>query len=369
MPGVVRIRRACRGMLILTACAAPAAAQPSPPSAPAWSVTTLDQVDLWYHGLAVLGYGVDEPAALYDPGYGRHVRSDKDRLGISPTPLDRAAVGLAGTFAGDPAFEILHFLPLYFASTDWSTMLEGLRTLSDGGSPVRRIAQPHTGVDPRIDRTLGALAASLPRRAQRTALRRFAELLDYEWGIYLRDQRLRSTAMRAAHARALEQRWNTEFAPALRGYLTQIDRERGTIILSPSLGREGRTVERWGDAAASAIVAIAPPRSIAPAATRAAAFDVLRELCFATSRAVIEDPHGQPVDPVAAEQLNRNTAIRCGALVLERYLPQMRAGYEAHVLATQPRESSPDSATGHLAHAFPLPWEVERRLARVIESP
>lgn len=368
MPGVVGIGRAWRGLLILSACAAPAAAQPSTPNAPGWSVTTLDQVDLWYHGLAVVGYGVDEPAALYDPRYGRHVRAGKDRAGISATPLDRASARLAATFGQDPAFEIVHFLPLYFAATDWPAMLQALRTLADSGSPPRPPANSRGNMDPRVDRTLSALAAQLPRQAQRTALRRFAELLDDEWQRYLRDARQHSTAERAAHARALEQLWNSEFAPALRRYLAQIDRERGTIILSPSLGREGRTV-RWGDAAAGAIVAIAPPRSAAPEATRAAAFDVLRELCFSTSRAVLDHLPGHSVDPVAAEQMNRTTAARCGALVLQRYLPRMRAGYEAHLLATQPRTSPPDSTTDRLAQAFPLPSEVEWRLTRVIESP
>ena len=347
---------------IVAAPAAPSAAQP-PPVAPAWRVTSLDQVDLWFHGVALLGVGVPEPAGLYDPAYAPAVSRMKERSGLAATPLDRASRTMASTFSREPAFEIIHFLPLYFAAADWPAMLQALRALAGDDE------SPHGRVDPRTSRAVGALAAILPQPAQRTALRRFGELLDEEWHLYLRDQTRRSSGLRAAQARAVEQRWNEEFAPALERYLAQIGREHGTIVLTPALGREGRTVERVGDGTAGALVAIAAPRSVAPEEATAAAFDVLRELCFATSRVVNDQPDGHAVDPMAAELASRVVAVRCGALVLQRYLPHHRAAYQARLLALRMPAAPPDSTTHRFARAFPLSPQVEHRLARAIGSP
>lgn len=354
---------AWRGILILAFASARAAAQPSPSVAPAWRVTTLEQVDLWYHGIALAGFGVAEPAALYDPRYAFDVRRTKQRMGLAATPLDRAARAIAVTFGSDPAFEIVHFLPLYFAAADRPTMLQALRTLDSQNGP------PGNGRDAPTSRAVAALATVLPRPAQRTVLRQFAELLDDEWRLYLRDDERRASGVRAAQASAFEQRWNVEFAPALAGYLAQINRERGTIVLSRALGREGRTVERVSALAAGAIVAIAAPRSVAPEDMTAAAFDVVRELCFATVRAVGHESGGRSVEPVADEQASRAAAVRCGALVLQRYLPHHRAAYQARFLAVRQPAAAPDTTTDRFVRAFPLTLEVERRLARAIASP
>lgn len=355
--------RAWLGIVLLAIVAARSHAQESPPAARAWRVTALDQVDLWYHGVAVVGYGVAVPDALYDPGYAPIVRGAKERQGLAATPLDRAARTLATTFRRDPAFEIVHFLPLYFATAEWPAMLQALRAMA-GDDKASRLPG-----DARTDRAVGALAAILPRQSQRAALRRFAELLDAEWRMFLRAETARARDLRTAQARALEQRWNVEFAPALAHYLAQIGQERGTIVLSPPLGHEGRMVERMGGATAGALVAITAPRSASPEDMAAAAFDVLRELCFATSRAVSDPPDGQAVEPAAAEQASRAAAVRCGALVLQRYLPRYRAAYQARFLAIRRPMSSPDTTTDRFASAFPLPPHVERRLTRAIESP
>ena len=359
--------RNIRGQLVLLIVfllvALPVAAQPPRTTAPAWRVSTLEQVDLWYHGVAVVGYGVAEPAALYDPGYVSAVRRTKARLGLAETPLDRAARSVAGTFARDSAFEIVHFLPLYFAAGDWPALHAALRRLAAADGLGTR------GADPATDRSLAALAAIIPHPAQRRTLRDFADLLNDEWRIYLRSEERRSAGQRAALADALERRWNDVFVAALAPYLTQIRRTHGTIVLSPALGREGRTVARAGSPAAGALVAIAAPRSLAAEAVTDAAFDVLRELCFATARAVGDSQDSGPVDPGAGELASRTIAVRCGALVLQRYLPHLRAAYQARFVALQQPTAPPDTTTARFARAFPVPADVERRLAHALALP
>ncbi len=88
---------------IAAAPAIPAAAQP-PAAAPSWRVTTLDHVDLWYHGVALLGVAVPEPAGLYDAAYAPAVRRLRAQLRVAATPLERASRDLASTFQREPAF-------------------------------------------------------------------------------------------------------------------------------------------------------------------------------------------------------------------------------------------------------------------------
>lgn len=358
---LVRWLRAGLLLLAVPAAARPADAQRAATlaaagTAPAWRVTTLDHVDLWYHGLALIGFGVAEPAALYDPAYAPRVRAAKQRRGLAPTPLDRAAAAMASTFERDRAFEINHLLPLYFANADWPAILHAVRTLDRGGS--RR--------DLGSERIARVLAAALPRSEQRGTLRRFAEMLEAERGLWLAAETNAAAGSRLARARAVERRWNTVFAPSLAPFLTHIGRAQGTIVLSPPLGREGRNVGPLSGASSASIVAIAMPLDDGDEETTAAAFDILRELCFATARTVLGDrvPSG---DPVAAETLSRAIAVHCGAKMLRRYLPQYRAAYEARFIPPS-AAAAVDTASDGLARTFPLPPAIEERLVAELAS-
>lgn len=338
---------------------APLATTPAAaPTAPAWRVTTLDHVELWYHGLAVVGFGVADPASLYDPTYAPRVRAARRRRGLAPTPLERAAAAMASSFERDRAFEVVHFLPLYFATADWPAFLRAMRTL-DGASAPR---------DPDSERIARVIAPALPRPDQRRTLRRFAEMVEADRALWLAAETTADAGSRLARARAVERRWNTEFAPALTPFLAHIGRAHGTVVLAPQLGREGRNVEVRGASAGASIVAIAMPLAKGTAETTAAAFDILRELCFATARTVLRDR--APVrDPVAAEALSRAVAVRCGAIALRRHLPQHLAAYEARFIPLSEEAAPADTPGDRLVRAFPLPPAIEQRLVAEIASP
>lgn len=339
------------------ATGAPLAATPAAGRAtPAWRVTTLDHVELWYHGLAIVGFGIAEPAALYDSAYAPRMRAARRRRGLAPTPLDRGAAAMASALERDRAFEIMHFLPLYFATADWPAFLHAVRTLDGDGS--RR--------DPGSERVSGGIALALPRPDQRRTLRRFAELLEAERALWLAAETNAAAGSRLARARAVEQRWNTEFAPALAPFLARIGGAHGTIVLAPQLGREGRYLQPRAGAAGASIVAVAMPPGDGTEETTGAAFDILRELCFATARTVLRD-RAPLRDPVAAEALSRAIAVRCGAIVLRRHLPHHLAAYEARFLP-RARALAADTANDRLARAFPLAPTIEQRLVAEIGS-
>jgi hypothetical protein len=59
-----------------------------------WTVRASAAADLWYHGLAVVGFGAGGPFPLYNRDYAERVRAAKQEAGVYPTALDSVAAGL-----------------------------------------------------------------------------------------------------------------------------------------------------------------------------------------------------------------------------------------------------------------------------------
>jgi hypothetical protein len=79
----------------------------------AWPLVEVPYVDLWFHGLALVGFRGFGPPPLYDPGCATRIRRAKDSLGISLTALDHRPEWLRTAFEEDSCFDVLHFVPMY----------------------------------------------------------------------------------------------------------------------------------------------------------------------------------------------------------------------------------------------------------------
>ena len=64
-----------------------AAAQPSPSAAPAWRVTTLEHVDLWYHGIALIGADFST-SLLIQPERSKDEEKDEDLGALTKSRTD-----------------------------------------------------------------------------------------------------------------------------------------------------------------------------------------------------------------------------------------------------------------------------------------
>ena len=64
-------------------------AVPKVSGGPGWAVRSAAHVDLWYHGLAVVGFEGFSPLPLYSPEYAERIRRAKEAQGVYPTTLDR----------------------------------------------------------------------------------------------------------------------------------------------------------------------------------------------------------------------------------------------------------------------------------------
>ena len=136
-----------------------------------WVVSSGPHVDLWYHGLAIVGLDQDAGLELYSPGYVERVNGAKQALGVYPTALDRAADDLRDGFEADRVFQSLHFLPLFFPTATPDQMLRGLNAVTDGSVADSGAVTLETGVG------LGFVVAAFANQEQRELLGRFIDVL------------------------------------------------------------------------------------------------------------------------------------------------------------------------------------------------
>lgn len=335
------------------------AAQPARPATPParWLVRESATVDLWYHGLATIGYDGPGPLPYHVVGYARGMRRVKAARGLEPTPLERDAAPLRAALARDSAFEVLHFLPLYFATTEPAVFLRILRSVADG-SPIGPLT-------PGQRAAIEAVREQLGTGAERAALGLLARDLDSEWREFYAGWATRSAAARREALDALQRRWDESFAPALAVPLAALALRRGTIYVVPALGPEGRVV---ADAPAGGVPVIAVSWALDDRADPAPLLAAVRELCFPIVRR-LPSAVAASADRVAAAGESARAAVRCGAALLDATAPALAAAY---------RETFRRAAGGAGSHrtfdeAYPLARTTERALAaelrRLLASP
>jgi hypothetical protein len=300
----------------------------SQPAASAWEVRSSPAVDLWYYGLAAVGFSGPGSLSWYNPDFVATLRSERTSRGFGKSRLEEESGRFARAFRRDTVFEALHFLPLYYASDDASTLTASLRSLSTSGN---------------------ALAPVFPTAAERKTLAEFADALDAERP-YVVQSRARAK-LTSQVIDKLDAQWKREFLPVIEQYLRDLGVRRGVLLISPALGSEGRIV-RLGDEIIIA-VGLGNPRS--PAAPLYAA---VRELCFPLVGHVNGLTDGVTSRLTAIDVTNR-AAVRCGAMLLDISSATMGAEYRRLYL-----EASSDdwNVPRDFDARFPLTKAVEKSL-------
>ncbi|MGB5527207.1 MAG: hypothetical protein WBN79_10135 [Gemmatimonadota bacterium] len=343
--------------VVLTVSAESLAAQESAAEQGSWRVLPLPHVDLWYHGLAVTGFEGSGPDPLYDPSYRARIREVEEGLGVYPSALDRGSPGFAAAFQADSAFELLHFVPLYFASAGPDRMLSALTQVGETGNA--RVE------DPAAQFGAGIVAQLLPEERQRDVLLEFTRALSSEWATWFEDAWTRSVLDRRVDLAALQSVWDERFAGPLRPYLERHQLDQGALIVSPQVGLEGRVFSGSpADRTDNLVVVHFPPRGDRLEATLHYA---VRELCFPAARLAMDAAGPMPTDRLAASARSTRAAVRCGDLLLERVAPGEAAAYRrSFVPATA---SASDEATREAFHrAYPLDAGLEVALAAEIAN-
>lgn len=309
------------------------------PKGPAWTVSRDPFTDLWFHCLALIGYEGYGPLTLYDHTYASRTRVEKRRAGVTTT-LDTRATELRAAFANDSAFEVLHFVPLYFVGREPRLALAELRRAAT--SPVRSSSTPAQ-----------LIAAALATPHERTLFLAFIQTAEAEWTSYLQDRWAARAGTENASVQELETRWADRFAAPLDPYLDAVELGRGVIIVSPAVGIDGRFVR---DGAGSAIVVVSSDRSGVADAPLIAA---VRELTFP----LLDRLHARlsaSAARIAAARARDIAAVRAGALVLDATDHQLAAEYRRRFLQLTTR---PD-----FENAYPIDPQAESELRELIAA-
>ena len=332
------------------------------PQAGQWVVGADAVVDLWYHGLAISGIQTGAGMPLYDVGYRGRFVAARAAAGADATPMEAAAPEILGRLRLDPAFEVLHFVPLYFPGVGTDQLIDALRQVASSDDPIPVVR------DPMVRFGATAVAGILTTPDQRRALGRYLDLLDAERGSFYAEFARTLHGQFQARAAALQTRWNGEMAVALWPYLTRYSLERGRLTVSPTLGLDGRILEGdrsnpWDNQMVVGwnpdLVEGADGALFADLVSRSA-----RELCFPAVRRAMDSAGIDPATPSAGAEISGRAATRCGDLLLDQYLPAYGPAYRRW--ATGAGASSPSADPAVFAAAFPLEPGLEQALLEAV---
>jgi hypothetical protein len=326
-----------------------------------WSVAADPSMDLWFHGMALIGVQGPGGAPLYDVGYGAEMRGEKERRGIAATPLDQAVPTLRAAVASESELELLHFLPLYFPGVSRSGLLQAVEAISTAGSGVPAVA------DPRAEFGATAIASIIRDPDQREVLGVFAEALEEEWnlfyGNYWRDRQVRVEGAMTEAGRTFNESVLPAAAPFLRGFGLQA----GRLMPSPPVGLEGRILagdpsNPWDN---QVVVGLEGATEDVSGLVTEITARFLKEACYPAVREAMSASGLAGSDPVADARISSDAATRCGGMVLDRFVPSMSQEYSNWVLDARGGTNSPST---DLQEAFPLPPALERALLQVIQG-
>jgi len=288
-----------------------------------WTFVDEPFADLRFHGLAVVGFYGFGPMPLYDPAYAIAVGRDREARGKRPTSLQRERGRFLGAFQADEAFEVLHFVPLYFEGASTTDALDALRAVADqpDGTPTPRGLHTRFGA--------AAVAAVLEGRAERATLGDFVDALRTEWRAEVAPRRQRTREARRALLERLATTWRREYVPLLSDFLRREGLKGAVVMPVPALGAEGRFVPGNRATGQGNIAAVGLPRGEPGEVVSAALSSLVREICFTAVREAFAPFEKRFRDRYQASRASDRAATRCGELLLESRAPERLAAYRA----------------------------------------
>jgi len=348
---------ALAGVLLASPATMSAQSAPAQAAAPLrWPVRTLDHVDLWLHAFALLDSD-SSAVPIYRRGYRDSLTVIKNRRNIL-TALDgnREALqrGLERRGYLDAQF-------LAFGFNSWDSMRAVLeRFLQIEGDPRR-------AGDRELSQLMAGLAGLFPSASDREWLRLFVAGVQDEYVRFFRAEHAAQLRARAATITAVDSLWQQVYRARFERFLNNTGQRQGDVLLTLSLGGEGRT---GPGAAGRPMVAVTWPEQTSDAV------EVLYVLAHEITGSLVGPVVADNVTPAQqrsgeASRLVSLAQVRTGALLLTRVAPELLAGYQRYYLAQTGRAAS-DSATGDALTAafdaaFPLPGVIAEALARQVD--
>jgi hypothetical protein len=175
-----------------------------------------------------------------------------------------------------------------------------------------------------------------------------------EWATFARADRAAHELNDRRVARELQSAWDDRFAHVLDGYLAAMHIGRGTILVSPAIGNEGRIIR---DPSGAAIIVVSSERGVV--GDNDALLRSVRELAFPLLNQ-LRTPLTTSTSRIVAEQARDAAAVRAGAIILDAADESLAADYRRLFL---------DAIGGRsFDTAFPLNNEATMELRRLVIS-
>jgi hypothetical protein len=332
----------------------PARTAPSPATrAPAWRVTTMEHVDLWLHGFALLTSDTGH-VPFFARGYKQRVVAAKRQKNLF-TQLDANQQDLSARFASNPSLTNAQFLAMYFGS------FQEIVTATDFF--IRSNGNPRAASDPAIQQQIALLAANFPSPADRNWLRLFVQSLQDENTRFFHAYWTGEQQARGAAYAAVQEAWLSRYYPKLSRFLNNTQQASGQLVLSLPLGGEGRTVN---DGKQSNIIAVEFPPTVdaAPEALFGFVHEAIAKL---VSESIADNTTAAEQRSGATVGYAGNGAVRGGALLLQRIAPELLPAYMRYYLATLGQTASSGDPAAAFIAAFPLPKVILDAVSKQID--
>ena len=370
-PARVALNALSLGMLALSgACGGGVSPAPAPPPSPnrtpsntpagptplvqaAWPVRTREHVDLWLHSYALLTSDTNL-VPYFRRGYRDRMTALRRQRGVSSL-LDQERASLVARFAVNPSIATGgQFLPLYFES--WDQMRQAVDLF------LRANGNPGATNDPQLRAYIGLIAGAFQTAPDREWLRQFTAAADDESRKFYHDYWTSESNGRAGVTRHVDSLWQQQWRPALQRFLNNSQQQNGELYLSLPLGGEGRTIHFGKQENAVAV-----PLPDNNDQSDVALYVFAHEIAGAVASTAIED------NTTPAERRNGTTsryeqsaAVRGGAMLLERTMPNVVPGYMRYYLQQAGRQVGSDPRAA-FATSFAIPDAMRDAISRQLD--
>lgn len=321
-----------------------------------WPVKTSYVLDLWLHGYAMLQRDSTQ-VPYFRRGYREAIVAAKHNGSIT-TQLDANAEALKRGIAANPALISGQFLALQERS--WEEMQ------SDIAAFLEANGDPGAARDSSMRPAIAAFAQSYRSKADREWLQLFARsLVDEHTRFYEQYWNDRQRALLPVLA-AVDSLFTHRYFALLRGYLNHSQLESGEILLSLPLDGEGRTIT----AGQHSVAVLFPAR---PDSSVEAVYTFVHEVAgVATGLAVSDNTTPAEKQQGVAARYESPAAVRGGASLLRRTIPELVNGYERYYLRAARARSPGSDVEGDFARTFSLPPAmldaVEQQITRLLST-
>lgn len=325
----------------------------TPTLPPGWRVTTLEHVDLWLHGFALLTSDTGG-VPFFARGYKQEVTALKRKQNLY-TQLDANQPNLSARFATTPTLANAQFLAMYFSSFQEIVNATDLFFRSQG--------DPRASRDPQMQQAIAILAGNFPTQADRNWLRLFVQSLQDENNKFFHAYWTGEQQTRGAAYSAFQEQWLSRYYPKLSRFLNNTQQSAGQLVLSVPLGGEGRTVN---DGKQSNMIAVEFPKTVdaAPEALFAFVHEAIARL---VEEAINDNSTPAEQRSGATAGYTGNGAVRGGALLLQKTEPTLVADYMRFYLRARGVAVPTGDVAPAFAAAFPLPAAIVAAVSKQID--